>query len=114
MDDEHKGTISQRHEEVQEANFSIGRPKVALLKEVQPKHGNAGPGEEGAEERVQVQLSPKAVLVDEATSERNQVAARSPPSERAGDRLTINTAAAVAAKRQPPPRQPCYFESQKN
>ena len=95
MDDEHERTISQRHEEAQEANFSIRRPKAALLKEVQPKHANAGPAaaaeeeeEEGAEERVQVQLSPKAVLVDEATLERNQVEARSPPSGPSGGWLS--------------------------
>ena len=100
VDDEHK----QRHEEAQEVNFSIGRPKAALLRELQPNHCAAAAAvDEGEEERVQVKLGPKAALVvdvDEATSGRKPVAARSPPpgpTGPSGTGVNINTEAAAAA-----------------
>ena len=47
LDDEHKGTISQKLEEAQEVKFTLGRPKAALQK---------------VQQRVQVERRPAEAL----------------------------------------------------
>ena len=51
LEDEHKGTISQKLEEAQEVKFTLGRPKAALQR-VQRNQVEERPAAEAAEEQV--------------------------------------------------------------
>ena len=86
LDDEHKGTVSQKLEEAQEVKFTLGRPKAALLKVQQgsqvverPSEGGDGEVREFRDLAVAKRAPAAATSIATPDSERSKVGAGLPP-----------------------------------